>query len=232
MKAQEAIEFLAKRNRTLLLGGMAVILHGMSRTTKDIDIWLDPDPGVVSWATTVRELLSASHHLKPCRIDAEVTWRVIPPAEVEQAARDDGMIRLTGADRPIDIFYWPNELELEDFLAIWERAKPIGEGLRLMEEIDLMVTKQATGREHDEVDLRYLSGLVEMKYKSTLSGCDLATAEELFERFLTPEVAAFAHLNAVNPGVRELGLRRLRELSSMGDPFADELLSQIESKAG
>ena len=40
MTAQEAVVFLANRRRVVLLGGMAVILHGLSRSTKDYDIWL------------------------------------------------------------------------------------------------------------------------------------------------------------------------------------------------
>ena len=42
MTSQEAVGFLASKRRTVLLGGMAVILHGLSRNTKDYDIWLDP----------------------------------------------------------------------------------------------------------------------------------------------------------------------------------------------
>lgn len=231
MKTEAAIEFLAKHNKVLLLGGMAVILHGLSRTTKDIDIWLDPTPGIEPWAVSIRMLLSESQELAPFRIDAAVSWKKIPPGGIEQAATSDGMIRITGADRPIDIFYWPNELELKDFLTTWDRAKPIGHGLRLMEEVDLMVTKQATGRDHDEADLRYLSGLVETKYKSILADCDLTTAKKMFDRFATPEVAAFAYRHATDLNVRALGLRQLRELSALGDPFASDLLDQIESKA-
>ena len=231
MKAEDAIEFLAKHNKVLLLGGMAVILHGLSRTTKDIDIWLDPTPGIEPWAASIRMLLSESQGLAPFSVDAAVSWKKIPPDGIEQAATNDGMIRIAGADRPIDVFYWPNELELRDFLATWDRAQPIGHGLRLMEEVDLMVTKQATGRDHDEADLRYLSGLVEKKHKAILAGCDLSTAKKLFDRFATPEVAVFAYRQATDPDVRALGLQQLRELSALGDPFAADLLDQIENKA-
>lgn len=44
MKAKAVVDSLANRRNTLLMGGMAVILHGLSRTTKDIDIWVDPKP--------------------------------------------------------------------------------------------------------------------------------------------------------------------------------------------
>jgi hypothetical protein len=49
MTAQEAVAFLASKRRTVLLGGMAMILHGLSRNTKDYDIWLDPLPDAQTW---------------------------------------------------------------------------------------------------------------------------------------------------------------------------------------
>lgn len=46
MTAQEVVALLAGERRTVLLGGMAVILHGLNRSTKDIDMWIDPIPDV------------------------------------------------------------------------------------------------------------------------------------------------------------------------------------------
>jgi hypothetical protein len=48
-RAQEAVEFFASERRTVLLDSMVVILHGLSRNTKDYDIWLDPLPDVQAW---------------------------------------------------------------------------------------------------------------------------------------------------------------------------------------
>jgi hypothetical protein len=39
MRALDAPEFLAGERRTILLGEAAVILHGLSRLTKDFDVW-------------------------------------------------------------------------------------------------------------------------------------------------------------------------------------------------
>ena len=36
MTAPEALAFLARERRTVLLGGVAVILHGMNRSTKTL----------------------------------------------------------------------------------------------------------------------------------------------------------------------------------------------------
>jgi hypothetical protein len=40
--AEKFIEDLASRARIILIEGLAVIAHGFSRTTKDVDIWMEP----------------------------------------------------------------------------------------------------------------------------------------------------------------------------------------------
>lgn len=39
--SEEFLTRLGDRSRVLLLGGLAVIAHGLSRTTEDADVWLD-----------------------------------------------------------------------------------------------------------------------------------------------------------------------------------------------
>jgi hypothetical protein len=68
MNAQEVLAFLAGQRRTVLLGGMAVILHGLNRSTKDIDIWMDPLPDVDAWQTPIRRLLLQESSLRLERI--------------------------------------------------------------------------------------------------------------------------------------------------------------------
>jgi hypothetical protein len=57
---------------------------------------------------------------------------------------EDGLVRLSGMDRPIDVFYLPNELAISDFEEVWERSTALEHGLRLIEKIDLMAIKQLT----------------------------------------------------------------------------------------
>jgi hypothetical protein len=38
----------------VLLGGLAVILHGLSRNTKDYSIWLDSLPDVQTWTAPIQ----------------------------------------------------------------------------------------------------------------------------------------------------------------------------------
>jgi hypothetical protein len=70
MTAQEAVAFLASKRRTVLLGGMAMILHGLSRNTKDYDIWLDPLPDAQTWAAAIQQLLRREPPLQVQRISA------------------------------------------------------------------------------------------------------------------------------------------------------------------
>jgi hypothetical protein len=110
MNAQEVVAFLASQRRTVLLGGMAVILHGLSRSTKDIDIWMDPIPDVDTWLTPLRRLLPQESSLRPERIgDIPGAWKEIAITDLPAVANEDRLIRISGVDRPIDVFYVPNE---------------------------------------------------------------------------------------------------------------------------
>jgi hypothetical protein len=104
--AREALEFLASRRRTVLLGGAAVILHGMNRMTKDYDIWLDPLPDPKAWASGIVELLEAAPFLQARRIATIATgmWTPITASEIATVGSEDGVVRLAGVDRPIDVF--------------------------------------------------------------------------------------------------------------------------------
>ena len=44
------IRRLTGGHRVLLLGGLAVIAHGLARATKDADVWLDPLASAELWA--------------------------------------------------------------------------------------------------------------------------------------------------------------------------------------
>jgi hypothetical protein len=72
---------------------------------------------------------------------------------------------------------------------VWERGTPIDHGVRLIEAIDLIVTKQLTDRPHDETDIRFLTQKIEAEYSSRLRTCSEAEAASMLERFATPEIA-------------------------------------------
>lgn len=51
---------VATRQRVVVLGGLAVIAHGLSRPTKDGDAWVDPLDSPEAWARRVKETLGES----------------------------------------------------------------------------------------------------------------------------------------------------------------------------
>ena len=115
MTSQEAVAFLAGKRRTVLLGGLAVILHGLSRNTKDYDIWLDPLPDVVAWAEPIQELLTLNPSFHAQRISAPGGWKPICLHEITAVGADDRLVRISAVERPINILLVPNELEAADF---------------------------------------------------------------------------------------------------------------------
>jgi hypothetical protein len=232
MRALDALEFLAGKRRTILLGGVAVILHGLSRLTKDFDVWQDPLPDPITWASGVDELLKLVPNIQAQRIGGLVTgmWIPISASEIATVGSQDGMVRLAGLDRPIDVFYQPNELEVSDFEGVWERSTPSDRGLRLIDKIDLLVTKQNTTRITDVTDIKFLEDKVENEYRSRLINCTEQEAREMFERFATPEIAAYAIRENRDQKVRELAWRTLEELRAEGNPFAEELVRELKAQ--
>lgn len=229
MTAQEAVAFLAERRRTVLLGGMAVILYGLNRNTKDYDIWMDPLPEPKAWAVAIQELMRREPSLQARRIDPLFPrgWTEISMDAIADVGGEDKLVRIVGADRPIDIFYRPNELEVSDFEEVWTRSTLVERGVRLMEKIDLIVTKQLTDRLHDLTDVKFLSGKIEEEYRARLIDASEQEAREMFARFATPEIAGFAFRESRDKKVRELGWKLLEEMRAGGDPFAEELVQEI-----
>ena len=224
---QQVLHELAARRRVLLLGGVAIILHGLSRATEDADIWLDPQP-VEAWAGEIRTVLAAHPGLIWQRLTVS-GWIRADGSTLEEAALREGFVRLVGTDRPIDIFYAPNEIEAREFEAVWERARETPDGLRCLDEIDLLLTKQATFRSKDVPDIVFLEAKIDADYRAKLREADLSEAESLLDRYATPGLLRAVVTEARDSRVRELARAILRRLESDGDPFAAEYLRELET---
>ena len=120
-------------------------------------------------------------------------------------------------------------MELEDFETVWAAAKPMEDGTRLPSEPHLLVTKANTGREHDFQDQLFLEGRVKARYRERLPVCDAEEARGLMERFLDPEVLAFA-LENPEAEVRAMALAHLREFEAEGDPYSRDILAAWRTK--
>lgn len=153
-------------------------------------------------------------------------WVTISEDELPAIIARDGVVRMMGANQPLDIFRRPNELEMTAFEEIWARGIPLADGTRLLDAVDLLVSKQETGREKDTQDILFLEAKIEREYIEKLPDTDEDRATEMLNRFLTPAVAevALAH-SSVN--VRELAMRFLHELADEGNPFAGDILRRL-----
>jgi hypothetical protein len=218
--ATELIRFLACTHRVVVLGGLAVISHGLSRVTHDADCWLEPNLSIELWCEAVKKILRKWPRLRLVSIG---DWSELPEAELAGYIDDFGVVRILGATQPFDVFRRPNEMEVSGFEEVWNRATPQEDGTRLPDVVDLLVTKQDTGRAKDTYDIQFLEGKAEEMYLDRLPRARPAEALEMLSRFLNPKVADAAARHA-DPQVRETGLKFLRELAAEGDPFARDLL--------
>lgn len=154
------------------------------------------------------------------------SWLEFPRDQLAEVVSKDGVVRLMGSNQPLDIFRDPNEIDMASFDEVWSRALPLDDGTRLPDAVNLLLSKQDTGRDKDLQDIAFLEAKIEREYLEKLPQTDEATARHMLDRFLTPKVAeaALSHSSAV---VRELGLRFLHELADEGNPFAAEILKNL-----
>ncbi len=217
------IRIFASRFRVVTLGGVAVIFHGLSRNTHDADIWIEPFESPEVWSVRVASLVFSHSMARPVRIG---TWQPFTEMELSEVIDQDEVFRILGLDRPLDIFRKPNELDVTEFESVWERGTELEDGTRVPDVIDLLVTKQATGREKDMQDIAFLEAKAEREYAKKIPSASEQEARTMLERFLTPKVAEAALQNS-SETIRNLGTQFLEELAADGDPFAADILRKI-----
>jgi len=222
--ADSLIRVISSQMRVVTLGGIAVISHGLSRNTHDADIWVDPNPTTEHWCDALWPIIFKKNLFGPVQIG---TWRPFTREDFDSVIDRDGVIRINGLDRPLDIFRAPNELPIEEFEGVWQRATPLDDGTRLPDVVDLLVTKQATGRDKDLQDIAFLEAKAEREYREKLPGASEAEAIRMLERFLTPNVAELG-LHHPSAKVRELALGFLHELADEGNPYARDILQKLK----
>ena len=221
--AAELTASLARRYRVLMLGGLAVIGHGLSRSTYDSDVWLDPGLPVDEWCRAVRAMTEGQSHLD---IVSMGNWETVSEQDFSAVILRDGVVRITGVNQPMDIFRKPNQLEPEEFDEVWTRSVILEDGTRLPDPIDLLVSKQETGRDKDRADIIFLEGKIEADYLERLPRASADEAARMLGRFLTPRVAEAA-LSHPDQGVGRLARQFLHELAEEGDPYAAEILRRV-----
>lgn len=146
------------------------------------------------------------------------------PEEVSGVVECDGVVRIVGLDRPLDVFRHPHNLDIEDFDAIWQRGAMLDNGFRLPDEIDLLLTKENTSRAQDAADLAFLEAKIRNRLMRELAACELERAREIFDRYVDHETCRAALLNP-REQVQELARTTLKDMAASGDPFAREILA-------
>ncbi len=221
---QQFLARVATRQRVVLIGGLAVIAHGYSRPTKDGDAWLDPLDSPESWAAAVIATMAEFDGLSLWSLAER---RPLDPAELSEAVALDGVIRVSGLNADLDLFRKPNVLACEDFDPVWTRAAIWADEVRLIDAIDLILSKENTGREQDHQDIRFLEDRVRREFSARLAVATPADARALFARY-TDHVVGEAALANPDPAVQALGREILRELAAQGDWFSREILARLE----
>lgn len=230
MAASSFQQFLARaatRQRVVLIGGLAVIAHGYSRPTKDGDAWLDPLESPAAWAATVRATLAEFPGL---RLWSLAERRALDPDELGEAIASDGVVRVSGLTADLDLFRKPNTLPCEEFDAIWHRAAAWADEVRVIDPVDLILTKENTGREQDMQDIGFLEGKIRTDFGARLATCPPGEARALLARYADHVVCERALANP-DPAVQALARGVLAELAAQGDWFSRDALARLDPPA-
>jgi hypothetical protein len=217
------IRQLTRRHRVVVLGGLAVIAHGLSRSTYDGDVWLDPMSDCTQWAATLEDIC---RDFGPLTLHRLPGWTPVTGAALAEAVEETGMIRILGLDCPLDVFRRPNELEEVEFDGVCQRARFRADGTLLPHPTDLIQTKIDTGRDKDRIDIFHLECVIRAEYRARLPQATAAEALDMLERYSDWEVLTVA-LEHPAAEVRELALAHLREFAAEGDPFSQAILAGL-----
>jgi hypothetical protein len=142
--------------RFVVIGGIAVGVHGYVRATKDLDIVPDPDPAnLTRLAGLLREL--DAQHVGVGEFDPdEFPFDPLDPEQLAQGAN----FRLETSLGPLDIMQWVDGIESDPaFPALERQATAVGfrnEQLLVCGLDHLRAMKRAAGRDQDLHDLAEL----------------------------------------------------------------------------
>lgn len=144
------------RVRFVVIGGVAVGVHGYVRATKDLDIVPDPAPeSLERLAELLRELAAEQVGVGDFSPD-EFPY---DPTDPEQLAKGANF-RLETRLGPLDVMQWVSGIERgQAYAALAERALTVrfrGADISVCGLEHLRAMKQAAGREDDLRDLREL----------------------------------------------------------------------------
>jgi|LakMenEpi03Aug12_release.lakeMendotaPanAssembly.Ray.scaffolds.fasta_scaffold188475_4 hypothetical protein len=100
------VRALTRRHRVIVLGGLAVIAHGFSRSTFDGDIWLDPMGSSSEWSDFLEKACIEFGGLTLHRLPG---WIPVSGQDLVDAVDETHMIRIQGLDCPLMCFENPTK---------------------------------------------------------------------------------------------------------------------------
>jgi hypothetical protein len=155
-------------------------------------------------------------------------WQELEGDDLISNIQSVGMMRILGLECPLDIFRVPNGLSENDFQRIWTSGSVMNDGTHLPTAIELLATKENTGRSRDFGDWSFLISKAREEQGDALAKAETAEqASSLLADYFDYEICKRGLKNP-HPEVRNIILEELRILAADGDPFAKEILGDIK----
>ncbi|MCF6310996.1 MAG: hypothetical protein L3J39_00950 [Verrucomicrobiales bacterium] len=124
-------------------------------------------------------------------------------------------------------FREPNGITLDRFQDVWENGSPMDDGTRLPSAVELLATKENTGRDRDSGDWSFLIAKTRSEHGGLLARASTPEeASKILNAFFDYEVCRQGLKNPRSE-VRELILAELADLVREGDPFAEEIINDF-----
>jgi len=154
--AEDLVRQLALRFRVVTLDGVAVITHGLSRNTHDLDVWIDPMESPEAWCRTLWPWIMTDSKVTIIDIGS---FSPVEEGIFPEVINHDGVVRVSGLDRPLDIFRRPKDTYDIQFLegkaeAMYLERLPkaaAGEALKMLERFLNPKVAAAAARHPDPV---------------------------------------------------------------------------------
>ncbi|HEY5194573.1 MAG TPA: hypothetical protein VIJ39_11970 [Solirubrobacteraceae bacterium] len=141
----------------VVIGGVAVGVHGFVRATKDLDIVPDPSPENLTRLAQLLEKIDAQHVGIEDFSPEEFPYDPTDPAQLAEGAN----FRLVTSHGPLDIMQWVSGVEADHaYTELAKQALTIRfreAEIRVCGIEHLRAMKKAAGREQDLTDLGELS---------------------------------------------------------------------------
>jgi hypothetical protein len=135
------------------------------------------------------------------------------------------MIRINGLERYLGIFREPNNIEISYFDLAYSHSSISHQYYKIIDAIDLLITKDDTGRFMDHQDQVFLKYKIVSELTPVLQHGSFNQVKAVFDRYADAKTCELAIENPAQD-VRHLAIDTLKLLAENEDMIAKELLKQ------